>query len=102
MIPRPPIATRTDTLFPYTTLFRSHDRDREVPQHLRLPLGAAENEAGDTNRKLLEGCELLDFLHRLARHKARREVGAHRELPDLVGAIDLGRAGAEVDLGDNR
>src|SRR3546814_332241 len=23
MIPRPPIATRTDTLFPYTTLFRS-------------------------------------------------------------------------------
>src|SRR3546814_7421061 len=23
MIPRPPISTRTDTLFPYTTLFRS-------------------------------------------------------------------------------
>src|SRR3546814_5531021 len=26
MIPRPPISTRTDTLFPYTTLFRSHAR----------------------------------------------------------------------------
>src|SRR3546814_13557929 len=26
MIPRPPRSTRTDTLFPYTTLFRSHDR----------------------------------------------------------------------------
>src|SRR3546814_6909907 len=25
MIPRPPISTRTDTLFPYTTLFRSDD-----------------------------------------------------------------------------
>src|SRR3546814_3251505 len=25
MIPRPPISTRTDTLFPYTTLFRSPD-----------------------------------------------------------------------------
>src|SRR3546814_8704534 len=25
MIRRPPISTRTDTLFPYTTLFRSHD-----------------------------------------------------------------------------
>src|SRR3546814_14270397 len=25
MIRRPPIATRTDTLFPYTTLFRSYD-----------------------------------------------------------------------------
>src|SRR3546814_257876 len=27
MIPRPPRSTRTDTLFPYTTLFRSGDRD---------------------------------------------------------------------------
>src|SRR3546814_14995209 len=26
MIRRPPISTRTDTLFPYTTLFRSHRR----------------------------------------------------------------------------
>src|SRR3546814_15634090 len=26
MIARPPRATRTDTLFPYTTLFRSHSR----------------------------------------------------------------------------
>src|SRR3546814_5120388 len=26
MIPRPPRSTRTDTLFPYTTLFRSHSR----------------------------------------------------------------------------
>src|SRR3546814_2623604 len=28
MIRRPPRSTRTDTLFPYTTLFRSPDRDR--------------------------------------------------------------------------
>src|SRR3546814_10383795 len=28
MIRRPPISTRTDTLFPYTTLFRSHMRRR--------------------------------------------------------------------------
>src|SRR3546814_16526386 len=27
MIRRPPISTRTDTLFPYTTLFRSVDRE---------------------------------------------------------------------------
>src|SRR3546814_15092162 len=26
MIRRPPVSTRTDTLFPYTTLFRSQDR----------------------------------------------------------------------------
>src|SRR3546814_2541711 len=28
MIRRPPRSTRTDTLFPYTTLFRSHPKDR--------------------------------------------------------------------------
>src|SRR3546814_10889082 len=35
MIRRPPRSTRTDTLFPYTTLFRSaeaHDADRVVAQ----------------------------------------------------------------------
>src|SRR3546814_10165558 len=32
MIRRPPRSTRTDTLFPYTTLFRSHaDRHRAQP-----------------------------------------------------------------------
>src|SRR3546814_2611688 len=34
MIRRPPRSTRTDTLFPYTTLFRSIDR-RERPHSLR-------------------------------------------------------------------
>src|SRR3546814_14442966 len=31
MIRRPPRSTRTDTLFPYTTLFRSEDRPRPAP-----------------------------------------------------------------------
>src|SRR3546814_7412016 len=30
MIRRPPRSTRTDTLFPYTTLFRSHERPRKA------------------------------------------------------------------------
>src|SRR3546814_10103749 len=34
MIRRPPRSTRTDTLFPYTTLFRSH---RQGPHHARPP-----------------------------------------------------------------
>src|SRR3546814_8153733 len=36
MIRRPPRSTRTDTLFPYTTLFRSVDRDAAVGLHHRL------------------------------------------------------------------
>src|SRR3546814_12511741 len=30
MIRRPPKSTRTDTLFPYTSLFRSFERDRQI------------------------------------------------------------------------
>src|SRR3546814_16472670 len=38
MIRRPPRSTRTDTLFPYTTLFRSFG-DRRSHRHLLEPLG---------------------------------------------------------------
>src|SRR3546814_13899889 len=45
MIRRPPRSTRTDTLFPYTTLFRSarrHPRQqRRLREGLRLPAGGA-------------------------------------------------------------
>src|SRR3546814_20332420 len=44
MIRRPPISTRTDTLFPYTTLFRSlvrHDFDAPMPD---MPARPAEPE----------------------------------------------------------
>src|SRR3546814_10905443 len=44
MIRRPPRSTRTDTLFPYTPLFRSGDRrPRRIADHL-LPLASAERE----------------------------------------------------------
>src|SRR3546814_5508758 len=40
MIRRPPRSTRTDTLFPYTTLFRSHPvayrRPTEIPDQLEI------------------------------------------------------------------
>src|SRR3546814_11656723 len=36
MIRRPPRSTRTDTLFPYTTLFRSHSRF--PPRHQEAPV----------------------------------------------------------------
>src|SRR3546814_13243841 len=37
MIRRPPRSTRTDTLFPYTTLFRSHERRRPRRGDLHRP-----------------------------------------------------------------
>src|SRR3546814_15081521 len=36
MIRRPPRSTRTDTLFPYTTLFRSHVADIAIVGEMRL------------------------------------------------------------------
>src|SRR3546814_7863149 len=38
MIRRPPRSTRTDTLFPYTTLFRSDQREPQYPP----PLGVVQ------------------------------------------------------------
>src|SRR3546814_3410504 len=37
MIRRPPRSTRTDTLFPYTTLFRSHGDETRRGAHPRQP-----------------------------------------------------------------
>src|SRR3546814_20429385 len=39
MIPRPPRSTRTDTLFPYTTLFRSPLAVRRGERELSRPVG---------------------------------------------------------------
>src|SRR3546814_5766996 len=39
MIRRPPRSTRTDTLFPYTTLFRSDQRLARVGEQLGQPRG---------------------------------------------------------------
>src|SRR3546814_3618275 len=56
MILLPPISTRTDTLFPYTTLFRSpaHPcRDRALPEGPCVPAEDAEGrhpDAGDPHQ----------------------------------------------------
>src|SRR3546814_17945802 len=44
MIRRPPRTTRTDTLFPYTTLFRSIERHLQCRRPTRQPAWMAERE----------------------------------------------------------
>src|SRR3546814_15968236 len=44
MIRRPPRSTRTDTLFPYTTLFRSFDMGYELPTQPARPLRSSDVE----------------------------------------------------------
>src|SRR3546814_11286040 len=68
MIRRPPRSTRTDTLFPYTTLFRSSD--------------------------LVQGAEVAT-LEPLA--VAGHEVLRDRDLAELVGDFDDAVAGADAE-----
>src|SRR3546814_18103676 len=53
MIRRPPRSTRTYTLFPYTTLFRSQeDENRNAPVDHVLPLGVATQDGGEVDATL--------------------------------------------------
>src|SRR3546814_1142629 len=71
MIRRPPRSTRTDTLFPYTTLFRSprafQRGEHHRPWHVAAAVGQEQaRRVGDLAQPLL----------------------AHREDADLVGAAE--------------
>src|SRR3546814_20484249 len=59
MIRRPPRSTRTDTLFPYTTLFRSAERAHIVPEDLAqlvvahaADIGTGRAERGQTGDRV--------------------------------------------------
>src|SRR3546814_161203 len=61
MIRRPPRSTRTDTLFPYTTLFRSLVAHEALRAHRRAPY---EHEAPQRRRCRPRGREARDDDHR--------------------------------------
>src|SRR3546814_13521742 len=83
MIRRPPRSTRTDTLFPYTTLFRSvGDRERR---------GA---DRGDVAPRL--GDRLLAAFDRVGVAITRGTVGGHRERP--ARAVDADERGVAPGL----
>src|SRR3546814_4896925 len=64
MIRRPPRSTRTDTLFPYTTLFRSHDEAVEQGDVAVSP-GAGLAAPGRQKTEILQRRKELSF-HGLA------------------------------------
>src|SRR3546814_15820969 len=63
MIRRPPRSTRIDTLFPYTTLFRSGRLDARLGDVVAdaplLPVRIAGPQALLAQRRLLVGCHLV-------------------------------------------
>src|SRR3546814_2078270 len=72
MIRRPPRSTRTDTLFPYTALFRSE----------RIVYGALDTVKARKNSDPLEIFEkALDAIAPLVEVKSRRVGGATYQVP---------------------
>src|SRR3546814_17489991 len=61
MIRRPPRSTRTDTLFPYTTLFRSLELDREVEHRLRQQSALGADLIGGDGLLLGAECRVQDI-----------------------------------------
>src|SRR3546814_6912539 len=68
MIRRPPRSTRTDTLFPYTTLFRSPRRseDDRRPAVVEARRTAPDSDAGDDRCRSEEHTSELQSLMRIS------------------------------------
>src|SRR3546814_1642761 len=114
MIRRPPRSTRTDTLFPYTTLFRSeHEQRCEHEQHdwiarqpVREPLPARRLQIFlDRHRPDVAGATLVEVRRGAVMDRVfpapviiRRECQhAGQKAGDVIGALrEIGRAPSEL------
>src|SRR3546814_17475252 len=88
MIRRPPRSTRTDTLFPYTTLFRS-DAQQEDQQHRHrghedAKPHRAHDRAGDGD----QGRSLRASTDENSGHKVSETVGADHDRAENPGGAD--------------
>src|SRR3546814_12435027 len=91
MIRRPPRSTRTDTLFPYTTLFRSPQRDQYADQEEFARDDQRDTEqhqhAGDEGRRGIDE-EPAFFARRLL--ERLHAVGAEDVAVDDIRPITIG------------
>src|SRR3546814_6277682 len=88
MIRRPPRSTRTDTLFPYTTLFRSSTVNRKMPWSFRregYPKQADLPHAETGGRHAQIAGIFLDRMDRRIDHSAAHRA-AQPVAPHLAGA----------------
>src|SRR3546814_9437533 len=88
MIRRPPRSTRTDTRFPYTTLFRSAERRRQVG-HIREHHALVVERPGDIGGHAVDReCDVAQQLHlepRRGDDDVGRDLGARRQFDPRFG-----------------
>src|SRR3546814_12414444 len=105
IIRRPPKSTRTDTLFPYTTLFRSLMAQRLVRKlckHCKEPYDASTTEKEqlglDPSQPLVlqkpVGCPLCRHTGYLGRSGVHEVIEVDRKLEEMIhdNASEIGRA----------
>src|SRR3546814_12068971 len=98
MIRRPPRSTRTDTLFPYTTLFRSTFSTEEFQEHLkvcaRYGTRIIVTSVGDPtkNAPVVRDAGLLHFHDATTIRFAEKAAAANVHGIDCIG--EIGRASA--------
>src|SRR3546814_11606589 len=94
MIRRPPRSTRTDTLFPYTTLFRSEriveERGRQIEMQPRAVAGLAV------------GIDRAAMPHRLQRIDRRLDDAPRRAPVGRGDEADAARVGFELGAVQDR
>src|SRR3546814_16977101 len=103
MIRRPPRSTRTDTLFPYTTLFRSGDGqvlDRRQP--LARAFRKRDADRNLTVREREARAVLIDVAQRRDADSARNRRGSHTELGSEINARADDDLGPVKVAGDER
>src|SRR3546814_2934560 len=88
MTPRPPRSTRTDTLFPYTTLFRSPGRRRQLRASAqsawRIDHDRGQQAGGFWPRH--EAARWQDHIHRRALRHRSQNAGIDTGAGPLAGA----------------
>src|SRR3546814_8085152 len=75
MIRRPPRSTRTDTLFPYTTLFRSN----LIPTARELTEQGVRSHVRKSDRHRLHRCFVPPYQPDLGQHRPGAVRGIHHE-----------------------
>src|SRR3546814_13940182 len=96
MIRRPPRSTRTDTLFPYTTLFRSRQRLLQVLVELVEELGRGQPllVRPDEQRQILGHVAGLDRVD-ADLLQGRGEVADVRRAVELAATVQAARPGED-------
>src|SRR3546814_18483346 len=95
MIRRPPRSTRTDTLFPYTTLFRSVDPvkiEAAVGEVAHGPFGSGPGEVGKVHVGDGQSLDILACLRRDAVARKGKDEGRQ-------DARQIGRASCRERVG---